>query len=522
MDLWRTTLSVSVDSHPGPRTTRASGAAKDPVYVGLDLGTSSLKGVALTVDGRIVARGLGRYPTRRARPGWAEQEPADWLDALHSVVGQLAAVVPSVRWAGIGLAGMIPTLVIVDGAGSPTGAAVTWEDSRAEELGRRLRSEVGETRIYAETGQWVDGRYLLPMLAWLVEHDPARAATARTVLGAKDYLFLWLTGRYATDPSTATGFGCYDLNTGAWDPELARAAGLKDPGMLPAVLDSATAVPLGAGAAAALGMRPGIPVVLGGADSVLGLLGMGATDAGSVACIWGSSCVVMGISERQVRDSMHRYLVTPLAGIAGWGLEMDLVSAGSAVGWLAAILNLGERVQVEPAEELLALAAAGRIGAGGVSFLPFLGVGEQGARWDPLLRGCLFGLSLAHGPAELARALVEGIMLESRRCLDVLEEAGLPRAPIGVAAAPGSALLLSRLLAEATGRDAAWSPSEPPYSAVGAALLAAAGTGQRIRATWPCERVTADPAAVRAWSTLALRHESLVRWAHEIYTSAVE
>jgi xylulokinase len=487
------------------------------VYVGLDLGTSSLKGVALTTAGQVVARAYGAYPTRRDRVGWAEQDPASWLTAARSVVGQLAAVVPNTRWAGIGLAAMIPTLVTVDSTGNPTGAAITWEDSRAEEQGQRMRAVAGEERIYAATGQRVDGLYLLPMLAWLHQHQPARVAEVRTVLGAKDYLFWWLTGRFATDPSTATGFGCYDLAAGAWHTDLARAAGLQDPGVLPDILESATALPLDARAAAALGLKPGIPVILGGADSVLGLLGMGATEAGSVAYIWGSSSVVLGVSREPVRDAKRRYLVTPLAGISGWGLEMDLVSSGSAVGWLGATLNLGGHAPGEPAEALLALAATAPIGANGVSFLPFLGLGEQGIRWDPLLRGTLLGLSLGHGSADIARALVEGCVLESRRCLEVLDEAGLPRAPIQVAAAPGSASVLSRLLAEATGRSVVWSPDEPPYSAVGAAMLAAACAGMPVHASWRRERITPDDDAVRVWAVLAERHESLVQWAHEVY-----
>jgi len=355
------------------------------------------------------------------------------------------------------------------------------------------------------------------MLGWLSENEPARVAAARTMLGAKDYLFLWLTGRLATDPSTATGYGCYDLGAGAWDPELARAAGLGNPGMLPEVLASTAALPLGRDAAAELRLRPGIPVVLGGADSVLGLLGMGATEPGSVAWIWGSSCVIVGVGAEPARDPSHRYLVTPLAGIGGWGLEMDLLSAGTAVRWLGATLNLGRHGEGEPAEDILALAAASPVGAGGISFLPFLGNGEQGARWDPSLRGTLLGLSLGHGPAEIARALVEGILLEGRRCVEVLDEAGLPRVPIVIAAPAGSARALSRLVAEATGREVTWNPDEPPLSAVGAALIAASGTGARVCAAWPTERVTPDPGAVRAWSTLAARHESLVLRAREIY-----
>jgi gluconokinase/xylulokinase len=146
--------------------------------------------------------------------------------------------------------------------------------------------------------------------------EPDRAGHTKRLLGAKDHLFGWLAGEVATDPSTATGFGCFDLGTRAWASELAG----EEVSMLPEVRPSISAAPLTTGAARALGLREGLPVCLGAADSVAGALGLGVRAPGDCAYLAGTSTVVLGVSERLVTDPGHRFLVTPLA--LGDGSEM--------------------------------------------------------------------------------------------------------------------------------------------------------------------------------------------------------
>jgi len=187
-------------------------------------------------------------------------------------------------------------------------------------------------------------------------------------------------------------------------------------------------------AAERLGLPAGLPVCLGGADSVLGCLGLGVSGPGEVACVAGTSTVLLGVADRLLPDPGHRYLITPLAGIDGWGFEMDLLTTGSAFHWLGGLLREAGGEETG----LMSLAAGVAPGAGGLSFLPYLAPGEQGALWDPTVPGALFGLSLGHGAAEVARALVDGVVLESRRCLAVLDEAGLPHGEIRMAGGSGA------------------------------------------------------------------------------------
>jgi xylulokinase len=493
----------------------------DALFIGLDLGTSSLKAVAVDAGGEIVARAHAGYPTARPESGAAEQSPADWWEAVEAAVAQLHdGGAPTRRWAAIGLSAMIPTLVAADDDGEPVAPAITWEDGRAEPEGDALRARLDGERLYGLTGQWVDGRYLLPMYLRLARVAPQVAGRARRLLAAKDWLFWRLTGEPATDPSTASGFGCYELEAGTWlEPAVAAAADLlvslndrpiDHPGLptLPPVLPSTTVRRLDAEVATRLGLPARLPVCLGAADSVLGCLGLGAERPGDVACVAGTSTVLLGVADRLLPDPAHRYLITPLAGIDGWGFEMDLLTTGSAFRWLGGLLLEAGGNEAG----LMSLAASVAPGAGGLSFLPYLAPGEQGALWDPTVPGALFGLSLGHGAAHVARALVDGVVLESRRCLAVLDEAGLPHGEIRMAGGSGADPVFRQQLADASRRNVIYAADgETAHSAIGAASLAALATGHgRLGAASPAGLETIAPREAESlrWDRLWERHES--------------
>ncbi len=450
-----------------------SGVPSNDVFVGIDLGTSAMKGLAISADGRVIASARRSYATQRPAPGRAEQDPADWISALADVVADLTGQVPSDSWSGVGLSGMIPTLVTLNDRGEPNGPAITWEDARAETEGEELRNEIGGDELYARTGQWVDGRYLLPMFRWIERHDPDRTASTETTLAAKDFLFEWLTGERATDPSTATGFGSYDLGDGRWIDELVPDVALPD------VRESSFAARLLDARAGEVGLPPGIRVTLGAADSVCAALGIGATEPGVCAYVWGTSTVVLGVTLGLRLDPAHRYLVTPIAGGDTFGLEMDLLSTGAALAWLAALFG------VDGPSEVLRLAEGSPRGANGVTFLPYLAFGEQGALWDPDLRGALDGLTIAHTREDVARALVEAIAVESRRAVEVLAESDVAAREIRATGPIVHERFLLQQLANSTG--CAVVPVELPSAAAAGAASIASGTRPPLAAATPVE-----------------------------------
>jgi xylulokinase len=468
-----------------------------PVYVGIDLGTSAIKAVALGEDRRVRASARYGYATARPQPGAAEQDPRDWFAGLASVLAEVAAAVPARSWAGVGLSAMLPTLVELDADGEPYGPAITWEDSRAEAEASVLRAEVGDDELYRITGQRVDGRYLTPMHARLRGLGQAGVSVA----GAKDVLFGELTGQLLTDPSTAAGFGVFDLQRGRWNPDLVAAADLSG---LPSVAPASTTLPIRGCWSDRLGLPAGLPVVLGAADSVLGALGVGAVDGGDVAVIAGTSAIVLGVSDALVLDRERRYLVTPLAG-DGWGLEMDLLAVGSAFEWMAGLLGLsGPAALLDAAAEVPLEEAP--------VFLPYLAPGEQGALWDPELTGALHGVRLGMGAGHIGRGLLTGVVTELRRCVEVLATTTGRRGPILLGGGGAVSPLLWQDLADATGREVRVDPLVRDHSALGAALFAASSLGCPIAPGSAAMRAIAPrPSRFEEWSEIAERHDALRR-----------
>ncbi|RDH74610.1 hypothetical protein DVS77_30630 [Mycolicibacterium moriokaense] len=461
-------------------------------FLGIDLGTSALKAVAVDTEGGLCARVSRSYPTVRPEPAAAEQDPAQWWRALLEAIDELADIVAPERWSGIGLSAMLPTLVEFEGD-SILPPAITWEDARAETEAQEFIDEIGAAELYRITGQRVDGRYLAPMHArrrWL-------GGSAEMVAGAKDALFWYLTGTLLTDPSTAAGYGVFDLLADTWGADLVAAAGIR---RLPDVAPASTGRPL----RAELARRwAPVPVVLGAADSVLGAAGLGAHEHGDVAVVAGTSAIVLGISDAPTLDDQMRYLVTPLAG-RGFGLEMDLLAMGSAFEAIAAVLGLsGPDALLEAAAEVSPGEAP--------LFLPYLAPGEQGALWDPGLRGTVHGLALGMNRSHVARALVTGVVNELRRCIEVLGLATGTRGPVLLGGGAAVSPLLQQDLADATGRDVLVDTAVTDPSALGAALFAAHSLGSTLPRIGNIQRVTPRPDAARWWDEAAHRHDALRR-----------
>ncbi len=384
-----------------------------PLALGLDLGTSALKAALIDATGRVLAQASADIATVSDLPGQAEQDPQAWLAAAAGAVAALAGTLAAQPLAGrvraIGLAGQLPTLVML-GRDGPLGPAITWKDARADESAQAL---IGTRReeLYRATGMPIDGRYLAPMFR--LHHRPG--APVQQLLSAKDYLCHALTGALVTDPSTAAGYGLYELASGSFSGTLCALWGIPR-ALLPAVRPAhAIAAPLSAAGAQLLGLPAGIPVTVGAADSVSGAHAMGSPAPGRVCIAMGSSTIILDAARERRLDPQRRYLLSPHVRDGWYAREMDLLATGTGWRWLCGLFQVS-------AGALAAEAAGAPPGSGGALFMPYLAGGEQGALWNPALRGAVAGLSLASGRAELARAFLEGVSFEIRRCVEVLAE----------------------------------------------------------------------------------------------------
>lgn len=437
--------------------------SRTDLRLGIDLGTSAVKAVAIDAGGRIVASGEGAYPTCRDLAGQAEQQPSDWLQAtakaVADIAGQLGSAWPTAINA-IGLAGQLPTLVCLNHDDDPLGPAIAWCDSRADSWAAGYLSKERQQQLYRLTGMPIDGRYLAPMLQF---HWRARRNDVRRILSAKDYICFALTGRSVTDASTAAGYGLYDLAQQQWSPALCDFWDVSAD-LLPEIgAASHPAGGLDAAGAKLLGLPTGIPVSIGAADSVAAALAISGLTAGSASIIMGSSTIVIAATDRLLLDDRARYLVTPHVTKGWYGREMDLLSSGTGFRWISQLFGWTDK-------QFEAHALQSPPGARGLTFAPYLAGGEQGALWNPHLSGVLHGLNLQQNGGDIARAFLEGVFFEIRRCLDVLAE----QAPVSRLVLSGHATDnpgIMAMLADIVGQPVQAFPHHSP-SAIGAALLA--------------------------------------------------
>ncbi len=392
-------------------------SAAPHLALGLDLGTSAFKAVLLTARGEVLASGESPVITVGTVRGEAEQDPTQWLtaarDALSGLDRTMGAREPHWRAhvSAIGLAGQLPTLVVLGGEGA-LGRAITWKDARADATAARV---IGARRreLYQSTGMPIDGRYLAPMFH---HHWRTRRAQARSLLSAKDYLCFALTGARVTDPSTAAGYGLFDLAAGDFSPQWCALWDVPRE-LLPEVRPAhSIAGALHGAGAAILGVPEGVPVTVGAADSVSGAFAMTPLTSGRRACVaMGSSTVILDAVRARRTDPKMRFLLSPHVEPNWYAREMDLLATGGGHRWLSELLGFGPGDLERHAEQ-------SPPGAHGVTFAPYLAGGEQGALWNPSLRAAVQGLTLDTGRSDLARAFMEGVGFEIRRCIEVLAE----------------------------------------------------------------------------------------------------
>ena len=452
------------------------GTTKAKYSLAIDLGTSSVKMLLLEREGAVTACVRRPYETISPAEGRAEQRPSDWIAAICDAAQELAGQVGQScmeQVCAVGLSAQMPTLVLADAEGAALGNAIVWSDSRANAIAQAKLEEFGAARHYTLTGVVLDGHYIAPMYAWLCGHEPLRTSKVRWILSAKDYLCLWLCGRAITDPSTASGFGVYNLRSKSWEPSACALFGIPQE-CLPEILPSDACCGAVRPEAAQLLHLPETAVVSNGAaDSVCGVFGVGGSDEGTVCQIWGSSTAVLCGTKEPVYSPKQQFFITPTAQEDAYAVEADLLSTGVSHMWLKQLLH-GHHLRKDSGSDppdLSQLAAKAPAGSDGLFFFPYLSGGEQSVLWDPYLQGGILGLRLCHTRAHLARALLEGMCFETRRILAAFEEGGCVCREVVCTGSVVNDTFFMQLLADVLGIPCS-AVCENNGSALGAAMLA--------------------------------------------------
>jgi xylulokinase len=445
------------------------------LFLGLDIGTSSVKCILVSTSGNVEAAASAPLDLETPQPGWAEQDPEAWWEATRAAIRDLRAQQPGAGIDAIGISGQMHSSVFLDKKGAVIRAALLWCDGRTTAECREIVQRAGGE---ANLRKWVCNAALegftLPKVLWLRNHEPDAFAQLATVLLAKDFVRLRLTGAVATEPSDASGTLMFDPTQMRWSREILDAVGLS-PSLLPDV--GASAAVLGrvtASAAKLTGLVAGIPVVGGGADNACGAAGVGAINPGEAVSSWGTSGTVLApTAEPRVDPQLRAHTFCHVApGV--WYVIGVVLSAGGAFAWYRD--QCAREFPEERRDDLLvAEAASVPPGADGVTFLPYL-QGERTPHRDASLRAAFTGLSLAHSRAHMTRAVLEGVCFALRDSVGILQELGLAPEFLLLTGGGAKNAFIRQLQADIFGLPVTTVDREEG-GAYGAALLAAVGAG---------------------------------------------
>ena len=449
------------------------------VVIGVDVGSSGTCAQAIDDSGTLLASAYRSYDVSYVQPGWADQDPEAWINAVVETVSEARAAVSGRRISAIGFGSQLDGLVALDDAGKALRPALIWMDKRAGQECDELAKGLDLGWLRKTSGCNLDAGHVAAKIVWLQRHKPEVFGATRSFALPGSYVALSVSGVHAVDPSNASSTMLLDVRSRAWSSELCEAFGI-DLERLPQVHQASMVLghPL-AWFRDATGLDSSTKVVLGCGDEMAATLGAGVIDAGTVCDVLGTAEPVCAVTERPVNDESGVVEAHPHADPDKWLLENPGWLSGGAYRWFRDELagsisgtDGNQKVSYEALNELIAESPAG---ADGVIWLPFLG-GATAPEWNSSARAVWFGLTAAHGRSHLVRALQEGNAFALRDVMQAMRSAGAtPKRIICVGGGARSKVLRS-IRSDVTGLPVGRS-EDVETTARGAAILAALGAG---------------------------------------------
>ncbi|GAA5168482.1 FGGY-family carbohydrate kinase [Pseudonocardia eucalypti] len=473
--------------------------AETDLLLGIDIGTSSSKGVLVSPAGEVLARATRPHRTSYPHPGWAEHEAESvWWADFVAISRELVAAADGRPLAGLAVSGIGPVLLPADADGRPLRPAILYGvDTRATREIDELTAELGADAILARAGTALSSQAVGPKWRWLARHEPEVYARTRLFLMASSYLVHRLTGEYVLDHHSASQCDpMYDLRAADWAHDWAEVVA---PGIeLPRLAWSTEVVgTVHAAAASVTGLPAGLPVAAGTVDAWAEAASVGVTEPGDTMVMYGTTMFLVRVL---ASPSPHPALwSTRGVGPGSYSMAAGMATSGAITDWLRGLVD---------SEFAGLVAAAGQAPAGGngLLLLPYF-AGERTPLFDPDARGILAGLTTRHGIGEIYRAALEGIAYGVRHNLETMPGTGRLVA-VGGGTQGG---LWTQIVSDVTGLPQQI-PAEKIGAALGDALLAGIAVGAEPDITrWNPVRETVrpDPAAAEVYAEYYPRYRAL-------------
>lgn len=384
----------------------------------LDIGTSSMRGVLYTELGKVVNTCQILYSPEFLPDHRVEQEPACWEDALIRITAQ------AVQWSAarglpidaVSVTSQRSSAIPVDRDGVPLRKAIMWQDRRTYDLCRELEPYAEE--VYSRTGSRINPVFTAPKLAWLKRHEPAVYDKAYKILVIPDYVLFLMTGQFMTDYTYGSRTSLMNISTLEWDDELLALFQIHRDKLCELVPQGSITAYTSEAFRQKTGLRSGTPVVSAGGDQQCGALGSGVIDNGSIQITSGTGSFLLASSNRLVLDREMRTICNVSAVKGKYVLESSILTASTVCNWFARSFYPQEDEHTS-LEKMLEEACQSAPGSNGVLTLPHF-QGRGSPDWNPLAKGLFFNIDLGTTRGDLARSVLEGIVLEIAENLDIM------------------------------------------------------------------------------------------------------
>lgn len=442
------------------------------IFLGIDLGTSSVKVLAVDQNGNILGETSKEYPVHYPKANWAEQNPEDWWmntkEAIKEVIGKNN--IPSDQVRSIGFSGQMHGLVALDGNNNVLLPAILWCDQRTSEECEDITNYFGQEKLTELVGNKALTGFTAPKILWVKKNHPELFSQICHILLPKDYIRFKLTGDYATDVSDASGMLLLDVKNRIWSKEMLDFLQIKEAN-LPQLYESYEVTgKLKEEVKNELGLSGEVLVVGGAGDNAAGAIGTATINEGTVMVTLGTSGVVFAAHDGYAVDTRNRLHAFCHANGKYHSMGV-MLSAASCLKWWVEEVNKGMEFN-----DLLKEAEKVEPGCGGVIFLPYL-MGERTPYADPNARGTFLGLSMTTNRGDMTRAVLEGVSFGLRDSLEILKDIGVSVSQIIAIGGGSKSSLWKQILADIFG-ESIEEINTNQGGALGAAILAGVGSGE--------------------------------------------
>jgi len=451
-------------------------------FVGIDVGTTGVKGLLINEKGEVAGNAFESYSVSMPCAGWAEQNPDSWWKATVSTINKVLTVsrISSREIKGIGLSGQYHGLVLVGKNGNVLRPCILWCDQRTTRECQEIEQKVGREKLFQLTCNRILTAFTATKLLWVRKKEPQIYEMIFRMLLPKDYIRFRLTGEFATEVTDASGTLLLDIKKRCWSNQMCQALQI-DRAILPICYESSEITGQVSDETAHItGLEKGTPVVGGAGDQAAQAVGNGIVREGLISSTIGTSGVLFAPSNQVKVDPRGRVNSFCHALPQKWHVMGVMISAGGSLRWFRD--NLGEeetRLAKEKGKDVYQVlteeASSVEPGSEELIFLPYLG-GARHPYADPYARGVFFGLTLRHKKAHLIRSVLEGVAYGLRDCLDIIKELGIPVKEVVSSGGGGKSDLWNQIQADVNNLPILRTNVSEGAS-FGAAILAAVGTG---------------------------------------------